>query len=515
MNKIIPYIIYLIYIFVRSNDTIHMLQQNKYNAKNTYIKWMKKNTKKCFYVEDMFFILLIINNNILFSVLYTLLILKRLSTKKQNKLPLKYTSRVKRLIFTNMLMHILPIILLEYFKIDYIYLILGYIAFTNSVYVLLSIYINTPVEKLVGYYYKTKAKSKLRSMNNLKVIGITGSYGKTSSKNILNDILNIKYNSMPTPKNYNTPFGLMITINNYLDKFTDVFIAEMGACQEYDIDELCKLVKPKYGIITKIGIAHLATFGSREKIQKTKFELIENLPNDGIGILNGDDEWQRSYKIKNNCKIKWIGIDSKDVDVRATDIKLSPEGTKFNVIIKGDNNKYEFQTKLLGYANIYNILAGIALGLEFGMTIEQLKAGVSKVKAVEHRLELKKQGDITIIDDAYNSNPTGSKMALDVLKMMPGKHIVVTPGMVELGEEEYKRNKEFGKQIAESTDEVILVGKEKTKPIYEGLIEKGYNKNKIHIINDVLIAFDLIQKIKEKETYVLLENDLPDIFNEK
>lgn len=515
MNKIIPYLIYLIYIFVRSKDTIHMLQQNKYNAKNTYIKWMKKNTKKCFYVEDMFFILLIINNNILFSVLYSLLILKRLSTKKQNKLPLKYTSRVKRLIFTNMLMHILPIIMLEYFKINYTYLILGYIAFTNSVYVLLSIYINTPVEKLVGHYYKTKAKNKLKSMNNLKVIGITGSYGKTSSKNILNDILNIKYNSMPTPKNYNTPFGLMITINNYLDKFTDVFIAEMGACQEYDIDELCKLVRPKYGIITKIGIAHLATFGSREKIQKTKFELIENLPKDGVGILNGDDEWQRSYKIKNNCKIKWIGIDSSDVDVRGVDISLSPEGTKFNVIIKGDNKKYEFHTKLLGYANIYNILAGIALGLEFGMTIEQLKAGVSKVKAVEHRLELKKQGDITIIDDAYNSNPDGAKMALDVLKMMPGKHIVVTPGMIELGKEEYIKNKEFGMQIADSADEVILVGKEKTKPIYEGLKEKKFKEDKIHIINDVLIAFDLIQKLKEKETYVLLENDLPDIFNEK
>ena len=515
MNKIIPYIIYLIYIFVRSNETIHMLQQNKYNAKNTYIKWMKKNIKKCFYIEDLLFILLIINNDILFSVIYTLLILKRTFTKKQNKLPLKYTARVKRLIFTNMLMHILPIILLEYFNINNAYLIMGFIAFINNIYVLLSIYINTPVEKLVGYYYKSKAKNKLKNMNNLKVIGITGSYGKTSSKNILNDILNIKYNSMPTPKNYNTPFGLMITINNYLDKFTDVFIAEMGACQEYDIDELCKLVKPKYGIITKIGIAHLATFGSREKIQKTKFELIENLPEDGIGILNGDDEWQRSYKIKNNCKIKWIGIDSTDVDVRAQDITLSPEGTKFNVTIKDDNKKYEFQTKLLGYANIYNILAGIALGLEFGMTMEQLKAGVSKVKAVEHRLELKKQGDITIIDDAYNSNPDGAKMALDVLKMMPGKHIVVTPGMIELGKEEYIKNKEFGTQIADSADEVILVGKEKTKPIYKGLKEKKFKEEKIHIINDVLIAFDLIQKLKEKETYVLLENDLPDIFNEK
>ena len=521
MNRIVLYIIYIIYIFIRSNDTIHMLQQNKYNAKKTYIKWMKKNIKKCFYITDLIFLIIMLLDDkmidIAFCVIYTLLILKMLFTKKQNKLPLKYTSRVKRLIFTNMIMHIVPIIICHFYLNDLkcTLLILGLIAFLNSLYVLISILINTPIEKLVGYYYKSKAKNKLKNMSNLKVIGITGSYGKTSSKNILNDILNIKYNSMPTPKNYNTPFGLMITINNYLDKFTDVFIAEMGACQEYDIDELCKLVKPKYGIITKIGIAHLATFGSREKIQKTKFELIENLPENGVGVLNKDDKWQREYKIKNNCKIKWIGIDSKDADIRAEDITLSPEGTKFNLIIKGDNNKYPFQTKLLGYANIYNILAGIALGLEFGMTIEQLKAGVSKVKAVEHRLELKKQGDITIIDDAYNSNPTGSKMALDVLKMMPGKHIVVTPGMIELGKEEYIKNKEFGVQIADSADEVILVGKEKTKPIYEGLKEKGFKEDKIHIINDVLIAFDLIQKLKEKETYVLLENDLPDIFNEK
>ena len=164
---------------------------------------------------------------------------------------------------------------------------------------------------------------------------------------------------------------------------------------------------------------------------------------------------------------------------------------------------------------MYNILAAIALGIEFGMNIEQLKAGVAKVKPVEHRLELKKNGDINIIDDAYNSNPTGAKMALDVLKMMPGKHIVVTPGMIELGNEEYEKNKIFGTQIADSADEVILVGAEKTKPIYEGLKEKHYDENKIHIINDVLKAFPLIQTLKENETYVLLENDLPDIFNEK
>ena len=525
---IISTIIYFVYVFLKSEDSMHMLQQNKYNRKKTYLKWLNKNKEKLFKDYSIFFIILfvfIFINNILLLILIfnfiCILLLMNLvfeRKKSQNKLPLKYTARVKRLTFTNTLILLLPILIMSFFvnelNLVYCYLLLGLFAYLNKLYILIALLINTPVESLVGLYFKKKAIHKIKSMKSLKVIGITGSYGKTSSKNILNDILNIKYNSLPTPKNFNTPFGLMITINNYLDKFTDIFIAEMGACQEGDIKELCDLVHPKYAIITKIGVAHLATFGSRENIQKTKFELIESLPKDGIGILNKDDEWQRSYKIKNICQIKWIGIDN-DADVRAKNISLSPKGTSFDIYFKGDDKPYKFETKLLGYANVYNILAAVALGKQFGMTIEQLKAGVAKVKPVEHRLELKRNGDLNIIDDAYNSNPTGAKMALDVLKMMPGKHIVVTPGMIELGAEEYQKNKEFGAQISESADEVILVGAEKTKPILEGLKEKGYPEKKIHIINDVLKAFPLIQKIKDKETYVLLENDLPDIFNEK
>ena len=128
---------------------------------------------------------------------------------------------------------------------------------------------------------------------------------------------------------------------------------------------------------------------------------------------------------------------------------------------------------------------------------------------------MKKYYDINIIDDAYNSNPVGAKMALDVLKLMPGKRIVVTPGMIELGSMHKKLNKEFGEQIADSVDEVILVGKNQTKDIYEGIISKKFNKDKIHIINDVKEAFPMMQQLKDKDTFVLLENDLPDIFNEK
>ncbi len=503
-----------------------MLQQNKYNAKNTYIKWLKKNLKKSFINKSLIFLSLLVffiykNDRVLivyFNIIYLILIIGELTRGGQNKLPLKYTSRVKRLVFTNTLIHSLIVFVFGFlaYKVDiiYLYLILGLVTFINSAFLLVSIYVNTPIEKFVGFYYRNKAKNKLKSMNNLSVIGITGSYGKTSSKNILNDILSIKYNSVPTPKNFNTPFGLMITINNYIDKFADVFIAEMGACQEGDINELCRLVHPKYGIITTIGVAHLATFKTRENIQKTKFELIENLPSDGMAILNADDEWQRSYNIKNDVPVKWIGIDN-DADVMAKNIKLSADGTKFDIVFKDDDNSYKFETKLLGYHNVYNILSAVALGKEMGMSIEQLMAGVSRAKPTEHRLELKKSGNINIIDDAYNSNPTGSKMALDVLKMMPGKHIVVTPGMVELGDEEDEKNREFGRFIASSADEVILVGKQKTKPIYQGLLDENFDEKKIHVINDVMNAFDMIQNLKSDNTYVLLENDLPDIFNEK
>ena len=213
----------------------------------------------------------------------------------------------------------------------------------------------------------------------------------------------------------------MITANNYLDKFTEILIAEMGAYKKGEIKELCDFVHPKYGILTKIGKAHLESFGSEEIIQKTKFELIESLPSDGIGILNGDDPLQINYKLQNNCKIKWIGIDNKDVDVRASNIKSSNEGTTFDVMFKGDKKKHPFETKLLGYANVYNILGALALGYELGITIKELQRAVKRVNPVEHRLELKKYLDMFIIDDAYNSNPVGSQMAIDVLGTMPGK----------------------------------------------------------------------------------------------
>lgn len=514
-----------VYYIIKTNRPLHMLQQNWYNDGHRYTAWCLKNINKIFIEVDMFFIVLIttlfINLKyaaILFSLFYILCIslYNNKSRREQIKLPLVFTKRVKRLIVTNIILYLIPtiILLLVVDDIPILYLIIGLITYLNYIIVLISNYINKPIEKMVYRYHLNEAKRKLASMNNLNVIGITGSYGKTSSKNILNDILSIKYDTCPSPKNYNTPNGLMITVNKYLDKFSTVLIAEMGAFKIGEIKELCDFVKPKYGILTKVGTAHMESFGSQENIQTGKFELIESLPSDGCGILNGDDPLQLSYDLKNNCNIIWVGIDNKNVDVKAENIKITSGYMSFDCIFKGNNEKYHFETKLLGKANVYNILAGIALGKYMGLSIEELQAGVKKVRQVEHRLEFKKIMDINIIDDAYNSNPVGSKMALEVLDLMPGKKIIVTPGMIELGNKEYELNMKFGEQIASVCDEVILVGETQTKPIYDGLMNKKYKEKNIHIINDVKIAFQLMQELKGKDTYVLLENDLPDIFNE-
>lgn len=505
-----------------------MLQQNWYNDGNRYIDWIFKNPKKVFIGLDFFYILFLfgqmIDTEILLFLFFALSLMVIVTTfermkKEQTKKPLVVTKRVRRLIYTTALLYGIFYLLIGIsFKKTNLYLyftLLGMSGYFNYFVIWLANIINKPIEKYVFYYYKQKAISKLHSMSDMPVIGITGSYGKTSSKNILADILNVKYNAFPTPKNFNTTYGMINTINNYLDKFSDYFIAEMGAFKRGEIKEICDLVHPKYGILTRIGTAHLESFGSRENIQKGKFELIESLPSDGIGILNADDAYQKSYALKNECKIVWIGIDNETADVRATNIKLSYKGTSFDVIFKNDKKKYHFETRLLGKANVYNILAGIALGKELGIPVEQLILGVKRVNSIEHRLELKKYGNINLIDDAYNANPDGSKMAVEVLSMMPGKKIIVTPGMIELGLDQYQYNKTFGEQIADVVDEVILIGEKQTKAIQDGLACKKFKTKHIHILNDVKLAFPLMQELAEKETYVLLENDLPDIFNEK
>ena len=392
----ISFLLIIMFNALKSKKSIHMLQQNLYNENNRYVKWLFKNPKKVFVSLDFISLVVIIiayllNSNLskilvaLALVFYFLDIARIAKNKKIEKIkkPLVITKRVKRLMLTITIIYLLPIIIYLNNRDNGLLMIVveSILTYLNYIIVLIAKFINRPVEKIVYKYYETLAKDKLKEMNNLKVIGITGSYGKTSCKNILNDILKTKYITRPTPRNLNTEYGLMMTVNNALERYDQVFIAEMGAYKQGEIKKLCNLVHPKYGILTYVGLAHLESFGSPEKIKQAKFELIESLPSDGIAVLNMDDPNQVSYRIKSNCKKIWISINNEESDVRIVDIKSDYTGSKFNVVFKDDDTIYPFETKLLGNYNLYNILGAIALGKELGISIKELQSAVRKVKA--------------------------------------------------------------------------------------------------------------------------------------
>ena len=294
--SLIPYFWYVIY---KARKSMHMLQQNWYNDGNRYFKWILDNITRVFITYDLLFIFFVLfkyvkfnASVIIFSIFYIIVyfLYKSKIKKEQSKKPLVITARIKRLYVTMLILYLIGIspmlFLFNENSVYGYYTYIGLIAYLNPFIVMVANIINKPVEKLVYLHYKRQAKTKLYSMKDIKKIGITGSYGKTSTKNFLNDILSVKYNSFATPKSFNTMYGLINAINNYMDKFSEVFVAEMGAFYRGEIKEKANFIKPKYGILTTIGTAHLESFGSRENIQKAKFELIDSLPDDGVAVRN-------------------------------------------------------------------------------------------------------------------------------------------------------------------------------------------------------------------------------------
>ena len=235
------------------------------------------------------------------------------------------------------------------------------------------------------------------------------------------------------------------------------------------------------------------------------------LPRDGVAFINIDNEYIAKYKIQNKCKVVTVGINNKKADYKAEDIKYSKDGSKFSLVI--DKKKYNFTTSLLGQHNITNILIGIAIAIELGISIKDIVKNVKNVKQVEHRLQVRKINNFTFIDDAFNSNPVGSKMALDVLSMMPGKRVIVTPGMIDLGEKQDEINKEFGSYMLGKADYVYLVGEKQTVKILEGLKKAGFDEKKIKVFFNVSEAIDDVYRSFSQKDTILLENDLPDAFN--
>lgn len=432
------------------------------------------------------------------------------SLREKFKTPLVYTMRVKRLFATNVILFAAIAATATLCIGDYAPVIIGATIILSNIIMLLANLINTPIEKAINRHYYNEAKSIIRSHKELIIIGVTGSFGKTSTKNYLASLLAEKYNVLVTPGNFNTLLGVVRTVREQLRPYHQVFIVEMGAKQPNDIKEICDLVQPTIGIVTAVGEMHLETFKCVENIQRTKFELIDSLPSDGLGVINFDSQLIREYKgTTSNCKVLKYAVEQEG-DYRATEIVYNGSGVSFT------QGADRFESRLLGRGNLLNILASIAVADYLGVPRTKQKNAIARLQPVEHRLSMSRTGGLTILDDAYNSNPMGAQMALEVLKNFSvgngNKRIIVTPGFVEMGSRQAGANKELGRTIAACADYAIVVNATNREAIKSGIQEGGMPADKMFLADTLTEARAHMATILKVGDVILYENDLPDNF---
>jgi UDP-N-acetylmuramoyl-tripeptide--D-alanyl-D-alanine ligase len=522
-----------------------MFQLNGYNA-GTQMKWYGKNIVKLlgrlcvsfklllflpvsiFYLYDEFSQWFFDMWDILFYIFLAISII--FSLPKKSKKKLVFTPRVIRMMLTSALIFLglffaiynITIMcfyqeyltvhyyltyneFLEYCYFDFICESLLWSLFFTPFIIILANFINKPIEKFINNHYINDAKRIIDSHKNLITIGITGSYGKTSTKYYLNELLSVKYNVLMTPESYNTTMGVVKTVRNSLSAMHEVFVCEMGAKRAGEIKEICDIVNPKHSLIASIGEQHLESFKSIENIIKTKFEIADAIT-DGQVFLNYNNEHIRNHNIDKNKITYGIG-DGKNY--YADNIKISEKGTSFVLNIGNESEKFE--TALIGEHNVENIVGAIAIAHFMGISLSELYLTVKRLKPVPHRMELISSGSRVIIDDSFNSNPIGAKAALEMLKMFEGLRFLLTPGMVELGGREFKLNKELGEKAADCCDYAVLIGEKQAIPIAEGLKEKGFPADRIYIVKSLIDGMSYVDSIvSDGKKIILLENDLPD-----
>lgn len=520
-------------LWLALRHNMHMLQLNVYiNSEQT--RWLKKNIRQqwllIFGIILGFarIILALINANVVITIavdilcwltLILIIVIYKALIRINNKKKLVFTTRVRRMVTTILVLTVIALGLAIFLVgLDGIAGIMMFLVGSQIFLGMVANIINKPIEKYVKNYYINDAKRIVSSNPDLIIIGVTGSYGKTSVKFYLQTLLQEHFNVLVTPESYNTPMGIVKTIRSSLRPTHQIFVCEMGARYVGEIKEICDIVHPDHGLITSIGPQHLETFGGIENVIKTKFELADAVPDGGMIFLNGDNAYirEKSAEYKDRDRVYYFSDEDGDVigdgigGYHAKDISVSRFGTEFTAFSpSGESERYNM--KLIGGHNVINVMGAIAVANRLGVFLKDLKIAIRKLKPVPHRMEIKDYGNVTIIDDAFNSNPVGSKAAVETLALFDGIRVLVTPGMIELGEEEYEYNYKFGTYAAKCCDYILLVGEKQTVPIKEGVLSTGFPENKCRVFAKVEEAIAHAYAIKgEGHKYILLENDLPD-----
>lgn len=334
-------------------------------------------------------------------------------------------------------------------------------------------------------------------------VGVVGSYGKTSVKNILKTLLQEKYSVVATPESYNTPMGIAKTVFSSEFQGKQIFIAEMGARKEGDISELCALVKPDYALFTGVCKQHVETFGSEENVWKEKSEILRYPVKKavcGAGL--------KAYVVGEN-------FDGNKVAVLGENTVVNAEftATKTRFVIRINGKEIQGETELLGASAVENIALAVALCLELGLSVEEVERGIRKLQPIPHRLQCLQANGVFILDDGYNANPKGAKEAIVALQRFSGRKCVVTPGIVECGVLEEEINAELGAEIASAgIDKVILVGETLVTAVKNGYLSAGGEKSAIETVKTLAHAQEILKDWLREGDAVLFLNDLPDVY---
>ena len=528
-------------IFLASFKFMLVLQQSGYRKK-PYINWLSdKNTPYrarlmllCmlaflfFLVLNVSFAPVILDNAVtsyvgLASYLVFLLLYFKTEKNVNVKIPLNKTKRLIRLFITFIVLcTVLTIILVGVINVVAYYINSAIVSLLRySVLCITPIFaprllglantINLPFENAIRRGYEKRAFKKLNEANLIK-IAITGSYAKTSVKEILKAILEQKFRVLATPFSYNTPQGIALTVSK-LDSTHDIFIAEMGARFSGDIKTLTQIVNPDYALLTGVNNQHLETFKTFENIKQTKNELFENLKSSGIAFYCSDNQTAKDLYADFKGEKYLAGYTAENNLVWAEDIELTATGVCFTLKIKGEQ-PIKCTTVLLGRHNVSNICLASAVAYKLGMSPEEIALGINRIKSIGHRLELMPNNkNVVIIDDSYNSNVDGFKMAMEVLDKFEGRKIVLTPGLVELGKDENLYNYEMGKELAEHANKVIIIGTHNAEMLINGLVDGGFDRENILFSKNLSRGNETLNSIIQQGDVILFENDLPDNYN--
>lgn len=539
----IIYVVCGAYMLLNFKRDIHIFQQNSYRPER-FMRWMKGNYLTSWRLVDLALIMLLFSTLLkplaAGIVIVATLVLKMIALlRAKYKKPLVFTKRVWRLYTCTgalALATYLPLCINSILathnhadaKVRIALAVLLCVSLISWAVMLVAAWLMSPVERHINNGFRRDAMRRLASMPDLKVIGITGSFGKTSTKHYLHRILSEKYDTLMTPGSFNTPMGVIRTVREQMKPFHQIFICEMGAKQKGDIKEICDIVHPGMGIITAVGPMHLETFHSIENVQSTKFELADALPSDGLVIVNNDFEYCANRPVHNVESKRYAVANTAQADYTVMDVRYTASGTDFTVTGR-DGLCLPLHTKLIGECNISNLMVAVIMALRLEVEPERIQYAVAQIEQVEHRLNVKRTpGGVTIIDDAFNSNPEGSRMAVDALSRFEGgRRIIVTPGMVELGDKEFELNRALGRHIAEKLDVAIIVGHYNRDALLRGIDDANEAADTAqsgdaprHKLPQESIV--VVESFAESQQYlatflragdtVLYENDLPDTF---